>query len=84
MQVMRDASQQPEFRGLQLRLRSLLRDPRAEIAIESTRWGKSGGHRPVSWVAFQIGRSGYRAPDADETGLSPDEILIGIRDGVIR
>ncbi len=84
MQVMRDTAHQPEVGGVPLCLRSLLRDPRAQVAIESPRWGKSGRDRPVSWVAFEIGRSGYRAPDDGETGLSPDEILIGIRDGVIR
>lgn len=84
MQTLRDTGGKPHFGGVQLRLRGVLRNAGAEVAIEGTRWCQSRSDRSVSWVAFQVGRAGYRAPDADETGLSAEEILIGIRDGVIR
>ncbi|MGH6625160.1 MAG: hypothetical protein ACRECD_01210 [Burkholderiaceae bacterium] len=69
---------------LRLQLRGLLRPARAVgRARQGAGQGAAGGDCPLPGIATDQGGARLRQPDQGETGLSVDEIMHGVRIGVI-
>jgi len=70
--------------GLPLHMRTLLRPVGAQCAPgQAPSIGHAGRDCQISGKPFAGRRFGVRAPTPDETPLSAEEVLIGMREGIL-
>lgn len=82
MQGLHHRVDQPALRGVQLRLHQLLRQAGHEHSPQQAPGGgDAGGHSTLPGRAIEGRGFAIRQPDEDETGLSPDEVRVAIRNG---